>query len=203
MHRHRIMLGCKDLGSVLFLTITTLRGTTWKQYTRWWSSLIKAIRKTYGSTQYVLAREEGKKTGMKHGHAVLAGPTWIPHQWLSERWSKRSGAKVVWIETAKPGKAKGDVSPLSFELAKYCTKAEVAAGRKMVTYSKEWPDLPRCATTVLDAQPTFEAAQEAERGEYISKAGIIVVDWPTNGGCTCTTQCGGDVDAIAIPLEGY
>ena len=200
-HRHRIMLAPGDRSHMLFVTLTSLPGSTWEMLGRKWSSLMVAIRAKYGPTEYVCAKDAGPKTGMKHFHAVLAGPAFIDQEWLSERWKARTGAYVVWVERPHPSGDGWDVDSLAYELAKYCASGERQGGRRMVNYSKGWPKQERCATTVTGKEPTLFWAARTESGLLLEAMQVIVVAWPTREGCTCIHGLCPQDEGNPIPLE--
>lgn len=100
-----------------------------------WHRLRHHLVRKYGPFEYVSVKEEGKRTGMKHLHLILAGPgaTYIPQIHLSLLWARLAGAPVVDIR-----RVRGDLLPQY--LAKYLAKQ--VRERKQLTFSRRWPKEP-------------------------------------------------------------
>jgi len=158
------------------LTLTTRPGTSWSSIMRAWSSLIRSLRKRYGDVQYAVAKEEGDSTGMRHLHAVLVGPTWVPHAVVSALWYRRLGAYIVDIRRVSGGKVAGYVG-------KYLTKQGLGL-RKVLTYSRGWPKskLPR----LLECGPI--GGKPVPRAWLYEQVGCMLVEWwGREGPCACCT----------------
>lgn len=170
----RVLFGMDGAAYASLMTLTTRPGTSWPDIMKAWTSLIKWVRKHYGGAEYAVVKEEGSRNGMRHLHAVITGPAFIPHAALSAAWRERVGAFVVDIRRIRAGGVAGYV-------AKY-----VAKGRerwaKCVTYSRAWP---------RDVLPEALAIQRVsgrpvERPWLVAtESDTLVESWGWDGPCKC------------------
>ena len=100
-----------------------------------WESLSRSLRRNTTTFTYACVKEEGKKTGMKHLHVIIIGLPFTPWEDISARWKALTGAHHIYIEW------KDSIDSVLYA-AKHAWKARPHA-RKSVTFSKDWPKLPR------------------------------------------------------------
>ena len=119
---------------VAFVTLTSLPGSEWPQILRWQQRFMRYLRKRIPDLQYVSAKEEGSKTGMKHLHLIVYPWVWVPYPEMSKRWEAISGAWNVNVERINGLGVAGYIT-------KYMSKAPLGI-RKNITYSRDFPKLP-------------------------------------------------------------
>ena len=171
----KVLSGLEDAPWKSLLTLTSRPGTPWPSIMSAWTSMIRFLRKSYGVVEYAVIKEEGSSTGMKHLHAVLVGPQWIPHASVSKAWRTRLGAFIVDIRRVSSGKVAGYVS-------KYVAKGRMCWA-KCATFSRGWKRSDYPATTIVEGH-LWELAERApyQMGLW---SGIIVEVLGWEGPCRC------------------
>jgi len=170
----KILTGIEGAEWKSLLTLTSLPNTPWSRIMSKWTALVRYLRRSYGDVQYAVAKEQGSLTGMRHLHAVLVGPSWVPHAVVSRFWYSRLGAHVVDIRRVSSSRVAGYV-------AKYITKADTMI-RKALTFSRGWVRSsfpPLLAMSNLLGEPLVRRWREAH-GD-----GILIERWGWAGRCRC------------------
>lgn len=113
-----------------FMTLTTRPSASWDQVMKWFSALMRWMRKSHSRVEYAAIKQEGGSTGMKHLHCLIIGPPWVPYVALSRKWSALSGAWSVDVRRVGSSAVAGYV-------ARYVALGMLGA-RKAVTFSAGW-----------------------------------------------------------------
>lgn len=121
--------------------------TTWPDIMKAWNKLKTRLRLQMPSLQYVTAKEEGPKTGMKHLHVVLFSWQYVPQAQLSEWWQSYTGAWSVGIQRV-------DGEHAARYVAKHFGKVNPLT-RRVVSFSKHWPKLS-CPDYHFEAEPAYD-----------------------------------------------
>lgn len=169
----RIGNGLEGKPNSAMLTLTSVPGTTWPEFMRAWSHMVKMLRNTSPELQYAACKEEGSKTGMRHLHVVLLNLNYTPQSAIAWKWRQLTGAHVVRIERLRTDRA-------HYYVAKYVSK-DLDAARKHVTFSRGFPPLP---------PPEHRLTHVAETNQYGPSNVRIWTDAPgivqnLEEGCDC------------------
>lgn len=133
-HIARIVHGFEGHNWFVFLTLTSVPSTTWPKLMTGFTRFISHLRRTQPDLQYVAVKEEGSQTGMKHLHIIMHSWEWHSYSDLVATWQRLTGAQGVYIKRLETAR-------VASYAAKYVGKGNIGA-RKLVTYSKLWPQLP-------------------------------------------------------------
>lgn len=180
----RAVAAMGQLKWVAFVTVTSVSGgnnpkanPSWPTMMAWWSRLVAWLRRQYGPMEFMVVKESGHQTGMKHLHAFFSNWVWVPDYLLQAKWESISGAyncKIIRIWGSK----------VAAYVSKYLSKglASGIALKKLVTYSRGFPKLPTAPMVVLDRWP---GSPRPDRWLETLRDGTLVFWWGEYGKCTC------------------
>jgi len=152
-----------------FLTLTTTPSSSWPSIMSSWSKLWRRLKRRTEALQYIVVKEEGHETGMKHLHIVLRGWEWMPWATLVRWWQELEGARGVFVERVKDkGRAAG-------YLAKYLAKGLGQLGvRKSMTNSKGWPSKREGGVVAASYSRLANNSEVLSQGRYVTDRGLVV-----------------------------
>lgn len=175
-----------------FLTLTTLPGTSWPRIMRAWQHLIRFIREEHGfKLPYVVVKEVGHSTGMRHLHAIIPQWVWIDAGALRRRWTELLQAPVELRIEIKRVKYSEDAAHY---VVKYITKgfggseADEDTGvifdeRKRISMSQGWPKVAKQVFTVESTQ--WSTAPRAEQPRALISGTVVDMATYHDPKCSC------------------
>jgi len=171
-HVRRTLYGWEQMGrpGLAVLTLTTRSGAAkpeWREITRWWSSMLKALRKENPALMVVKVKEEGKESGMRHLHIILFHWRYVAWKKLVAMWELRSGARGVYIRRCSGV----DIGKALFYISKYIGKGLASGGKRLIDYSRGWARESKAESLSLeafDSEPTIE-----KTGTWVGWGGFL------------------------------
>jgi len=170
----KIVVGTKGEEWLSLLTLTTRPGTEWSSIMGAWSSLVRKLRALYGRVEYAVAKEEGSSNGMRHLHAIIAGPPWISFVRVQAIWQSLLGAHGVNIKRITSGTVAGYV-------AKYVSKGQLLLP-KLLTFSRGWK---RSLVPPLVAWHSVCGEPVKRAWRLVTPCATLVEYWGLGGPCRC------------------
>ena len=179
----RIQSHLKDIGydKFAFLTLTTKGNPTWEQVMRKWNSMRYFLRSKGYMAEYVMVKEEGTTSGMKHLHIIYRWLKYIPNDEISRRWSFRNMGSITFIKKVAETEHGRE---LGRYLSDYVSKAVNIMGvRKAFTASNDWPKLVEENSTIYPS----DAKIDLDKGYKIVAGGVVLYnnDGVRLGDCEC------------------
>jgi len=135
--RQKITEKAKEHELTRFLTLTVdpktaPEGEAVKYVKDVWRKFRVYLKREFGRTISFISVMELHKSGYPHLHVLV--DQYIRQSWISEKWSRLGGGKVVWIEQVK------DLRKIGWYLSKYLTKEmilEVPEGTRRYSCSRD------------------------------------------------------------------
>lgn len=146
--RRRIGELAREHGLNRFLTLTLdpskLEGQDGGRYLRGvWAKFRTYLRRQYGTAPKFISVVEATKAGTPHLHLLL--DRYLPQHWISDKWSRLGGGRIVFIEQVH------DLEKCGWYLGKYLTKEMIGSDagllRRVTTSRGIRLQVPREGTT--------------------------------------------------------